>query len=67
MALFYSCMKIKNFLGQMPLFEVPFSNFIQNMSLAPSMCLFTWIKVDKLDFLKIGSCYFKNSFNFGIV
>ena len=27
--------------------KVPFSDFIQNMSLAPSMCLFMWIKVDK--------------------
>ena len=27
--------------------KVPFSDFIQNMSPAPSMCLFMWIKVDK--------------------
>jgi hypothetical protein len=27
--------------------KVPFSDFIQNMSLAPSLCLFMWIKVDK--------------------
>ena len=27
--------------------KVPFSDFIQNMSLALSMCLFTWIKVEK--------------------
>ena len=27
--------------------KVPFSDFNQNMSLAPSMCLFMWIKVDK--------------------
>ena len=62
MALFYPCMKIKNFLGQMPLFEV-----LRNMSLAPSMCLLMWIKVDKQDFLTIGSRDFKNSFHFGIV
>ena len=47
--------------------QVPFSDFIQNMSPAPSICLFAWIKVDKLDFLKIGSRDFKNSFHFGIV
>ena len=28
-------------LDQIPLFEVPFSELIQNMSPAPSMCLFT--------------------------
>ena len=27
--------------------KVPFSDFIQNMSPAPSMCLFMWIKVDR--------------------
>ena len=27
--------------------KVPFCDFIQNMSLAPSMCLCMWIKVDK--------------------
>jgi hypothetical protein len=29
-----------------------FSEFIQNMYQAPSMCLFKWIKVDQLDFSK---------------
>ena len=51
MALFYPCMKIKFFFGPNAFIwsakKVPFSDFIQNMSLAPSMCLFTWIKVDK--------------------
>ena len=27
--------------------KVPFSDFVQNMSLAPSMSLFMWIKMDK--------------------
>ena len=41
--------------------------FFQKVPLAPSMCLFTWITVDKYDFLKMGSRDFKNSFYFGIV
>ena len=41
--------------------------FFQKVPLAPSMSLFMWIKVDKLDFLKIGSRDFKNPFYFGIV
>ena len=41
--------------------------FFQKVPLAQSMCLSMWIKVDKQDFLKIGSRDFKNSFYFGIV
>jgi hypothetical protein len=44
-----------------------FYDFFHKVPLAPSMCLFKWIKVDKLDYLKIGSRNFKNSFYFGIV
>jgi hypothetical protein len=40
-------MEFKIFLGQMTSFEVPFCDFIQNVSQAPSMCIFRWIKVDK--------------------
>ena len=47
--------------------KVPFYDFIQNMALAPSMCLFKWIKMDRLDYLKIGSRDFKKSFYFLIV
>ena len=47
--------------------KVPFYDFIQNVALAPSMCSFKWIKMDKFDYLKIGSRDFKNSFYFGIV
>ena len=71
MALFYPIMKIKKILGQMYSFDVvnnsPLWFFFHKVPLAPSMCLFKWIKVDKLDDLKIGSRDFKNSFYFGIV
>jgi hypothetical protein len=35
--------------------KVPPSDFIQNMSQAPSKCLKQWIKVDKLDYFKNAS------------
>ena len=40
--------------------------FFHKVLLAPSKCLFKWIKMDKLDYLKKGSRHFKNSFYFGI-
>ena len=70
MALFYPCMKIKNFLDQMYSSEVLNNTllyFFQKVLLAPSKCLFRWIKVDKLDYLKNRPCDFKNSFLGGIV
>ena len=33
--------------------KVPFHDFIQNLSQAPSMCIFMWIKVNKWNYLKI--------------
>jgi hypothetical protein len=42
-------------------------DFFHKVPLAPSMCLFKWIKVDKLDYLKIGSSDFKNYFYFRMV
>ena len=36
--------------------------FFHKVPLASSMCSFMWIKVDKLDYLKIGSRDFKNYF-----
>ena len=45
--------KIQILRGQMrSAMKVPFSDFIQNMSQAPTMCLSNWIKVDKYDYLK---------------
>ena len=41
--------------------------FFHKVLLASSKCLFWWIKVDKLDYLKIRPRDFKNSFYFGIV
>ena len=38
--------------------------FFHKVSLASSMCLFMWIKVDKYDFLKIALSVIKNSINF---
>ena len=38
--------------------KVPFRDFIQNMSQAPSKCLSKWIKVDKWDYLKGIKNYF---------
>ena len=40
---------------------------IEKMILAPSKCLFKWIKGDKKDYLKKRPRDFKNSFYFGIV
>ena len=40
--------------------------FVHEVLLALSMCLFRWIKVDKQEYLKKGSCNFKNYFYFGI-
>ena len=47
MALFNLCMKIKNLLGQMYLFEVVNNKIFQKVPLAPSKYFFKWIKVDK--------------------
>ena len=49
MALFNLCMEIKKCLGQMYSFEVVNNSqlFIHKVLLAPSKCLFKWIKVDK--------------------
>ena len=45
---------IQNFFGPNYFFwsalKVPLSDFIQNMSQAPSMCLKQWMKVNKLDY-----------------
>ena len=35
--------------------KVPLSDFILNMSQAPSKCFKQWIKVDKLDYFKNAS------------
>ena len=42
--------------------KVPFSDFIHDMSQAPSKVLSKWIKVDKWDYLKYPSEEFDNSF-----
>ena len=44
--------------------KVPFCDFIQNVSQAPSMCISMWIKVNKWNYLKNPSQEFKNSFCF---
>ena len=41
---------------------VPFRDFIQNMSQAPSKCLSNWIKVNELEYFKKPSHEFKKSF-----
>ena len=49
--------------------EVAKNSQLQNLFIKclPSKCLFMWIKVDKQDYLKIGSLDFKNYFYFGII
>ena len=47
--------------------KVPFRDFIQNMSQAPSKCLSKWIKVDKWDYLKNPSHKLKNYFCLGFL
>ena len=70
MALFYQWMKFEIFLGQMTSSEVlwilnmPFCDFIQNLSQAQSMCISMWIIVNKYNYLKNPSQEFKNSFCF---
>ena len=44
--------------------KVPFCDFTQNESQAPSMCISMWIKVNKWNYLKNPSQEFKNSFCF---
>jgi hypothetical protein len=45
---------------------VPFWDFIQNVSQAPSKCLSKWIKVDEWDYLKNPSQEFKKIFLFRV-
>ena len=55
MALFDPCMKLEFLGGQMTSSEeikVPFCDFIQNLSQAPSKRLSKRIKVDKCDYFK---------------
>ena len=44
--------------------KVPFCDFIQNVSQAPSMCISMWIKVNRWNYLKNPSQEFKKSFCF---
>ena len=44
---------------------MPFCDFIQNLSQAPSKCLSKWRKVDKWDYFTNPSQEFKNSFCLG--
>ena len=46
MALFNHWMKFEKLLGQMPSYVVPFRDFIQNLSQAPSEI---FVQVDKFD------------------
>lgn len=51
------------FLGdQKPLFEEPFSDFIRNISEAPSKCSPEWIEVNDCDYLRNPLQEFKNHF-----
>ena len=54
MAHFNPCMQFKKIWGQITssALKVPPSDFIRNMSQAPSKCLKQWIKVDRLDYFK---------------
>jgi hypothetical protein len=45
--------------------KVPFCDFIQNVSQAPSMCLKQWIKVNEWSYLKNPSQEFKILFVLG--
>ena len=47
--------------------KVPFCDFIQNLSQAPSKCLSKWIKVDKWDYFKNPSQELKISFCLGFL
>ena len=68
MALFYPCVQIKTFLGQMYSFDVGKNSplrFFQKVPLAPSMCLFKWIKVENGIFSKSARAISKILFNLG--
>ena len=47
--------------------KAPFSDFIQNLSQAPSKCLSNWIKVDKWDYFKNPSQELKIYFCLGFL
>ena len=44
--------------------KVPFCDFIQNMSQAPSMPISMWIKMNKWNYLKNPSQEFKKSYEY---
>ena len=71
MALFTPCMKSKKIFGPNAFIlsakKVPFRDFIQNMSQAPSKCLSMWMKVDRWDYLKNPSCELKKYFCLGFL
>ena len=65
---FWSVHGIWNFFGPNDFIwsarKVPFYDFIQNVSQAPSMCISMWIRVNKWNYLKNPSQESKNSFCF---